>query len=168
MSATNSDEVTAVRDRIPGCVFVVVNKDGKTIFEHASGKRGADTEEAMTLDSTTWIASCTKRHETKPQVPAQLLFSFQEPPYAQIQSFFSQCVFIVSQLPSVQRSLASTVEFPQVVLCGLDERNEVEIYIRLGGWRCRIASRSSGSMCLSDTGGGFEELGAGRGVQREG
>lgn len=60
MSATKSDEVTAVRDTIPGCVLAVVNKDGKTLFEHASGKRGADTEEPTALDSTTWIASCTK------------------------------------------------------------------------------------------------------------
>lgn len=54
------DQVTAEKDKIPGCVFVVVNRDGKVLFEHASGKRGADTEEPMTLDSIFWIASCTK------------------------------------------------------------------------------------------------------------
>lgn len=123
---------------------------------------------SSTLFITISIHTRRQRHETKPQVPTQLLFSFQKPPYAQIQGFFGQCVFIVSQLPPVQRSLASTVEFPQVVLCRLDESNEVEIYIRFGGWRCRITSRSCGSMCLSDTGRGFEELGAGRGVQWEG
>lgn len=54
------DQVTAEKNKIPGCVFNVVNKVGKTIFEHASGKRGTDTEEPITLDSTFWIASCTK------------------------------------------------------------------------------------------------------------
>lgn len=54
------DHVTSDKDQLPGCVFVVVNKDGKTLFEHASGKRGANTEEPMTLDSIFWIASCTK------------------------------------------------------------------------------------------------------------
>ncbi|KAI4133525.1 MAG: hypothetical protein LQ341_006155 [Variospora aurantia] len=54
------DKITAERNRIPGCVFAVVNKDGRTLFEHTSGKRGADMEEPMTLDSIFWIASCTK------------------------------------------------------------------------------------------------------------
>ncbi|KAL8870563.1 MAG: hypothetical protein Q9174_003422, partial [Haloplaca sp. 1 TL-2023] len=54
------DETTADVNNIPGCVFVVVNKEGKTLFEHASGKRGADTQAPMTLDSIFWIASCTK------------------------------------------------------------------------------------------------------------
>ncbi|KAL8714302.1 MAG: hypothetical protein Q9225_006585 [Loekoesia sp. 1 TL-2023] len=54
------DEVTADKNRIPGCVFVAVNKDGETLFEHASGKRGVDTQAPMTLDSVFWIASCTK------------------------------------------------------------------------------------------------------------
>jgi CubicO group peptidase (beta-lactamase class C family) len=39
---------------------VAVNKDGQEIFAHASGKRGAETDEPMTLDSVFWIASCTK------------------------------------------------------------------------------------------------------------
>ena len=54
------EEVTADANKIPGCVAVVVGKDGKTIFSHASGKRGVDTQAPMTLDSIFWIASCTK------------------------------------------------------------------------------------------------------------
>ncbi|KAL8952066.1 MAG: hypothetical protein Q9183_007415, partial [Haloplaca sp. 2 TL-2023] len=54
------DQTTADTNQIPGCVCVVVNKEGKTLFEHASGKRGADTQARMTLDSIFWIASCTK------------------------------------------------------------------------------------------------------------
>ncbi|KAL9022787.1 MAG: hypothetical protein Q9185_000050 [Variospora sp. 1 TL-2023] len=44
----------------PDASFVVVNKDERTLFEHASGKRGADMEEPMTLDSIFWIALYTK------------------------------------------------------------------------------------------------------------
>ncbi|KAI4244355.1 MAG: hypothetical protein LQ352_006846 [Teloschistes flavicans] len=54
------DDVTADTNKVPGCVLVVVNKDGKTLFEYASGRRGADTTAPMTLDSIFWIASCTK------------------------------------------------------------------------------------------------------------
>lgn len=54
------DNVTADGNKIPGCVFCVVNTDGKTLFEHASGKRGAGTQAPMTLDTIFWIASCTK------------------------------------------------------------------------------------------------------------
>ncbi|KAL8641230.1 MAG: hypothetical protein Q9228_001947 [Teloschistes exilis] len=54
------DDVTVDTNKIPGCVLVVVNKDGKTLFEHASGRKGADTQAPMTLDSIFWIASCTK------------------------------------------------------------------------------------------------------------
>jgi len=54
------DEVTADPNRIPGCVAVVVDKDGRTLFSHASGKRGIDTPEPMTLETVFWIASCTK------------------------------------------------------------------------------------------------------------
>jgi CubicO group peptidase (beta-lactamase class C family) len=45
---------------IPGAVVVVVDKDGNEIFSHAAGKRGAGSNEPMTLDSVFWIASCTK------------------------------------------------------------------------------------------------------------
>ncbi|KAL2074831.1 hypothetical protein VTL71DRAFT_8610 [Oculimacula yallundae] len=54
------DEATSSTDKIPGFVFVAVNKDGEEIFSHASGKRGAESKEPMTLDSVFWIASCTK------------------------------------------------------------------------------------------------------------
>ncbi len=54
------DETTSDPNKIPGCVAVVVDKSGKTLFQHASGTRGADTKEPMTLDSVFWIASCTK------------------------------------------------------------------------------------------------------------
>lgn len=45
---------------IPGSVVVVVGKDGKELFAHASGKRGHITDEPMNLDHVFWIASCTK------------------------------------------------------------------------------------------------------------
>lgn len=54
------DQLTAEENKIPGCVCVVVGKDGTPIFQHASGTRGIGTEEAMSLDSVFWIASCTK------------------------------------------------------------------------------------------------------------
>lgn len=58
--AKSIDAVTSDPHKIPGAVLVVVGKDGKPIFAHASGKRGIDTEEPMTLDTIFWIASCTK------------------------------------------------------------------------------------------------------------
>ena len=58
--AKSIDDVTSDPHKIPGAVLIVVGKDGKPIFAHASGKRGIDTEEPMTLDTTFWIASCTK------------------------------------------------------------------------------------------------------------
>ena len=54
------DEVTADEHRLPGVVFAAANKNGKLLFAHASGKRGIDTTEPMTLNSIFWIASCTK------------------------------------------------------------------------------------------------------------
>jgi len=48
------------KSQIPGFVFCAVNKAGNEIFSYASGKRGAETEEPMTMDSVFWIASCTK------------------------------------------------------------------------------------------------------------
>lgn len=54
------DQTTSDPNKIPGCVAVVVDKSGKALFQHASGTRGADTKERMTLDSVFWIASCTK------------------------------------------------------------------------------------------------------------
>lgn len=46
--------------QIPSCVAVVVDKIGKPLFSHASGNKGIDTKEPMTLDTVFWIASCTK------------------------------------------------------------------------------------------------------------
>ena len=54
------DEVTADPNRIPGCVAVVVDRFGRNLFSHASGMRGIDTNEPMSLDNVFWIASCTK------------------------------------------------------------------------------------------------------------
>ncbi|KNG46629.1 beta-lactamase-like protein [Stemphylium lycopersici] len=45
---------------IPGTSVVVVGKDGKELFAHATGKRGVTSSEEMTLDTVFWIASCTK------------------------------------------------------------------------------------------------------------
>ena len=58
--AKSMDEVTADPNKIPGCVAVVVDRSGRTLFSHASGKRGIDTSEPMTLENVFWIASCTK------------------------------------------------------------------------------------------------------------
>jgi CubicO group peptidase (beta-lactamase class C family) len=71
MASLSPQAVTALKERvdaacadqekgIPGAVAVVVGKDGKEHFAHASGKRGHGSEEPMTLDSIFWIASCTK------------------------------------------------------------------------------------------------------------
>ena len=54
------DKVTADSNKIPGCVVVIVGKDGKPIFEHASGMRGVETKDPMTLDTVFSIFSCTK------------------------------------------------------------------------------------------------------------
>ena len=51
------DGVTADKKKIPGCVAVVVGKDGNTLFSHASGTRGADTKEPMSLD-TIFVGPC--------------------------------------------------------------------------------------------------------------
>lgn len=45
---------------IPGLVYCVVDRQGEVLLSHASGKRGLDSPEPMTLDTTFWIASCTK------------------------------------------------------------------------------------------------------------
>lgn len=41
----------------PGLVFVAVDKEGKTLVEHASGTNGVDSTEKLDLDTTFWIAS---------------------------------------------------------------------------------------------------------------
>jgi hypothetical protein len=45
---------------IPGLVFVSVDKSGKALAAHASGKRAPNSTDPMTLDTVFWIASCTK------------------------------------------------------------------------------------------------------------
>ncbi|KAF2421035.1 beta-lactamase, partial [Tothia fuscella] len=45
---------------IPGLVFVSVDKNGKTLASHFSGKRAPSSPEPMTEDTVFWIASCTK------------------------------------------------------------------------------------------------------------
>ena len=44
----------------PGVVCAAVDKNGKHIFQHASGKMGAGIDKPMTMDNVFWIASCTK------------------------------------------------------------------------------------------------------------
>ena len=45
---------------IPGVVAVVVDKDGKEQFAHASGYQGYGSSKPMNLDNIFWFASCTK------------------------------------------------------------------------------------------------------------
>lgn len=55
------DSVTSNSETgIPGLVFVAVNRDGEVITANASGNRSLETKQPMTLDTTFWIASCTK------------------------------------------------------------------------------------------------------------
>lgn len=45
---------------VAGLVFAAINKDGDLITANASGNRGLNTKEPMDLETTFWIASCTK------------------------------------------------------------------------------------------------------------
>lgn len=45
---------------LPGVVGVAIGKDGNELFSYAAGQRGTGCSEKMTVDSTLWIASCTK------------------------------------------------------------------------------------------------------------
>ena len=45
---------------IPGVVFGVVDRDGKSLWQGTSGNRGLGEDEEMTDDTVFWIASCTK------------------------------------------------------------------------------------------------------------
>lgn len=45
---------------IPGTTVVVVGKDGEEMFAYSSGKRGAGSNDPMTLENIFWMASCTK------------------------------------------------------------------------------------------------------------
>ncbi|EHL01150.1 hypothetical protein M7I_2843 [Glarea lozoyensis 74030] len=59
-SATPGPTTAATQAKIPGTVFVAINKNGEEIFSHASGKKGVDGPGEMDLDTIFWIASCTK------------------------------------------------------------------------------------------------------------
>jgi len=48
------------KTKIPGFVFISIDKSGNEIFSHASGLKGADSKKKMDLESVFWIASCTK------------------------------------------------------------------------------------------------------------
>ncbi|KAJ3455665.1 hypothetical protein MRS44_017147 [Fusarium solani] len=54
-SITSSSTTTG----IPGLVFACVSKHG-SLFSHASGMTGLSRPKSMTLDTTFWLASCTK------------------------------------------------------------------------------------------------------------
>lgn len=54
------DSYTSKPNGLPGVVYKIINKDGTTVFEHASGLRGLETDKPMTLDTVFSIASCTK------------------------------------------------------------------------------------------------------------
>jgi hypothetical protein len=68
------DSVTSEgKSGAPGLVFVAVDKEGKTLVEHAAGTKGVDSPEKVDMDTTYWIASmvstCSyvfldRRHET--------------------------------------------------------------------------------------------------------
>lgn len=45
---------------VPGLVFVAVDRNGEQLAASASGRRGQNSKEPMTLDTVFWIASCTK------------------------------------------------------------------------------------------------------------
>lgn len=45
---------------IPGLVYCSVNRDGDLLFAYASGARGLDHAQSMSLETIFWMASCTK------------------------------------------------------------------------------------------------------------
>lgn len=55
------DSVTGDKSTgVAGLVFVAVDKNGDEIAASASGKKGLNSKEDMSLDTVFWIASCTK------------------------------------------------------------------------------------------------------------
>ncbi|CAH0022591.1 unnamed protein product [Clonostachys rhizophaga] len=68
LSAQSLDSLRALVDGttvdqelgLAGVTVVVVDRDGKELFAHSSGKRGLASDEPMTLENIFWIASCTK------------------------------------------------------------------------------------------------------------
>ncbi|KAI9702273.1 MAG: hypothetical protein M1820_006205 [Bogoriella megaspora] len=58
---THLDKVTSdPMIGIPGMVFCAVDKKGTSLASVASGNRGLNSSEPMTVDTVFWIASCTK------------------------------------------------------------------------------------------------------------
>src|SRR5690349_2127881 len=57
---TQIDALTGDPAGAPGVVFCAVNKNGDTLFEHASGKVGVGKNQDMSMNNVFWIASCTK------------------------------------------------------------------------------------------------------------
>ena len=51
---------TGPSPRIAGLVYCAVNRNGDIILSNASGQTGLDSKRPMTLDTTFWMASCTK------------------------------------------------------------------------------------------------------------
>lgn len=45
---------------VPGVVFVAVDRHGNQLAANKSGVRSLETKEPITLDTVSWIASCTK------------------------------------------------------------------------------------------------------------
>jgi len=54
------EKTTGPTPSIPGVIYQAVNRDGKILFNHASGFRGLGHAEPMTLETTFWLASFTK------------------------------------------------------------------------------------------------------------
>ncbi|KAI9037559.1 serine hydrolase domain-containing protein [Aspergillus affinis] len=55
------DEATrGPNPKVPGIVCVVVDQNGDSILSHASGFVGLNGQSPMTLDTVSWLASCTK------------------------------------------------------------------------------------------------------------
>ncbi|KAF4471803.1 beta-lactamase transpeptidase [Fusarium albosuccineum] len=57
----NLDDATRDQHKgVPGLVFVSIDRNGDTLAAHASGTKGLNSSDPMTLDTVFWIASCTK------------------------------------------------------------------------------------------------------------
>ena len=58
VQATLDGVISDPKNGVPGMVFAAVDKNGSIIASHASGKRGLNRKEPMTMDTVFWIASC--------------------------------------------------------------------------------------------------------------
>lgn len=52
--------ITGPSPRIAGLVYCAVDRNGDITLSNASGKTSLDSQRPMTLDTTFWMASCTK------------------------------------------------------------------------------------------------------------